>query len=166
MLSLAKPSGVAERSAALKHRTNERPYVLQWNLRAALSRAIDESKQSKAAASKIIESGDFKIDLTGCSAALRGNPLDLTLEEFDVLVFLASHPQSIITPQTLLTTSRTRRRLQQTEFLRALASLQANIDAVAQPGKRYLRTNLGYSTDLTLARSPRRSTSVFDQQQR
>ena len=48
----------------------------------------------------IIESGDFKIDLDGRTVTLCDQELQLTSEEFDVLVFLASHPQSLVTPRT------------------------------------------------------------------
>lgn len=48
----------------------------------------------------MIESGDFKIDLDGRTVTLCDQELQLTSEEFDVLVFLASHPQSLVTPRT------------------------------------------------------------------
>ena len=87
----------------------------------------------------IIECGDFKINLTRRTVAMRGRVLDLTSEEFDVFVFLAGHPQSLITPRTMLSTSWTTHRVRQTEFLRALVSLRNKLDA-ADPGNRYLRT--------------------------
>ena len=46
----------------------------------------------------IIECGDFKFDLTRRTVAVRDRELDRTSEEVDVLVFLAGHPQSLITP--------------------------------------------------------------------
>ena len=70
---------------------------------------------------------------------MRGRQLDLTSEEFDVFLFLAGHPQSLITPHTMLSTSWTAHWVRQTEFLRALVSLRNKLDA-ADPGKRYLRT--------------------------
>ena len=86
-----------------------------------------------------IESGDFKIDLDRRTVTLCGLELWLTSEEFDVLVFLAGHPQSLVTPRTMLATSWTANRLQQTEFLKVLISLRKKLDA-AGPGKHYLRT--------------------------
>jgi DNA-binding response OmpR family regulator len=88
----------------------------------------------------IIESGDFSINLIGRSTTLRGVPLDLSAEEFDVLVFLASHPRNLITPRTMLATNWPSRRIRQTGFLRALISLRAKLNALAAPGKQYLRT--------------------------
>jgi DNA-binding response OmpR family regulator len=41
---------------------------------------------------------DFKINLDERMVTLRDHELRLTSEEFDVLVFLASHPQSLVAP--------------------------------------------------------------------
>jgi two-component system KDP operon response regulator KdpE len=87
-----------------------------------------------------MQSGDFNIDLTRRTVTVRGDELDVTSEDFDALVFLASHPQSMITARTLLTTTWTADRVRQTEFLRVLVSLRAKLDAAASPGKHYLRT--------------------------
>ena len=46
-----------------------------------------------------IRFGDFKINLNERIVMLRDQELQLTSEEFDVLVFLASHPRSLVTPQ-------------------------------------------------------------------
>ena len=87
----------------------------------------------------MIESGDFKIVLDERTVTLRGRELELTSEEFDVLVFLASDHQSLVTPRTMLATSWTESRPRQTEFLTALISLRKKRDA-AGPSKHYLRT--------------------------
>ena len=94
---------------------------------------LDPSKAAK-------EAGDFRIDMVRRCVALCGRALDLTPEEFDVLVFLAGHRQRMITPRTLLATSWSEHRVRQTEFLRVLLSLRAKIETAAAPGKRYLRT--------------------------
>ena len=88
----------------------------------------------------IIESGDFSINLIGRTVTLRGVPLDLSAEEFDVLVFLAGHPRNLITPRTMLATSWPSHRIRQTGFLRALISLRGKLNALAAPGNHYLRT--------------------------
>jgi DNA-binding response OmpR family regulator len=87
----------------------------------------------------MIESGDFKIDLDERTVILSGQELQLTSEEFDVLVFLVGHPRRMVTPHTLLTTARTANRVQKTEFLRVLISLRQKLDA-AGSGRHYLRT--------------------------
>jgi len=86
----------------------------------------------------MLEFGAFSIDLARRTATLRGQTLDLTPEELDVLIFLAGHPQSMITPHTMLSTKTNQ--LHQTEFLKTLLSLRAKIDAAAGPGTHYLRT--------------------------
>ena len=115
----------------------------QWNLRGLFNRAGDKAKEVTAPATLSageIQSGDFTIDLTRRRVTVRGDQLDLTSEEFDALVFLTSHPQRMITPHTLLTTSWTADRFRQTGFLRVLLSLRAKLEAVAGRGKHYLRT--------------------------
>ena len=87
----------------------------------------------------MIDAGDFKIDLAGHRVSVRGQELQLRPEEFDVLVFLAGHPQSLVTPRTVLATSWTSDPLRRTEFLRVLLSLRKKLDAVGL-GKQYLRT--------------------------
>ena len=87
----------------------------------------------------IIDSGDFKIDLATRTATLCGGNLSLTAEEFDVLVFLAGHPQSMVTPHTRLATSWTANGLRRTDFLRVLMTLRKKLDAAGH-GKHYLKT--------------------------
>jgi len=140
-VGLLNPASSAEDAATGKL---ENQMSSTWSLRELLTRANHNAPKRVAdhpdAPSKgIIECGDFKIDLTRRTVTMRGRELDLTSEEFDVLVFLAGHPQSLITPRTMLSTSWTAHWVRQTEFLRALVSLRNKLDA-ADPGKRYLRT--------------------------
>lgn len=85
------------------------------------------------------EVGDFTINTAERTAMLRGQDLRLSSEEFDVLVFLTTHPQRCVTPHTMLATSWTSDGLHQTEFLKALLTLQKKLDAVVA-GNQYLRT--------------------------
>ena len=115
-----------------------------WNLRQILLKKRDsaperETAEKSVSLSGMIESGDFKIDLAARTVTLRGGDLPLTSEEFDVLVFLAGHPQRLVTPHTMLATSWTANGLRQTEFLRVLISLRKKLDAAGQ-GKHYLKT--------------------------
>jgi two-component system phosphate regulon response regulator OmpR len=113
-------------------------------LQQSFARASDRASTRSALAEQfspedMIEFGEFRIDIRNRTVALCGQNLELTSEEFDVLVFLIGHPQRLITPHTLLTTSWTTNQQRQTEFLPALLSLRKKLDA-ASPGKRYLRT--------------------------
>jgi two-component system, OmpR family, KDP operon response regulator KdpE len=115
-----------------------------WDLRQLFAKTRDgelerNTAEKSVSLTRMIESGDFKIDLAERTVTLRGQELRLISEEFDVLVFLASHPQRLVTPRTILATSWTANRLRQTEFLRALISLRKKLDA-AGPGKHFLRT--------------------------
>lgn len=108
--------------------------ITAWN-------RIPQSKMSKEdLLGGVIESGDFSINLVGRTATLGGVLLDLSAEEFDVLVFLASHPRNLITSRTMLATNWPPHRIRETEFLRALLSLRGKLNALAAPGKQYLRT--------------------------
>ena len=98
-----------------------------------------ETAGQGAALPGIIESGDFRIDLAAHTVYLLGHELQLTPQEFDVLVFLAAHPQRLVTPHTVLATNWTKDPLRRTEFLKALLSLRQKLDAAAS-GKHYLRT--------------------------
>jgi len=109
----------------------------KWSLRTLLgSRKAPDSGMQREIRTEI---GDFKIDLARRTAMLRDQDLFLSSEEFDVLVFLASHPQRLVTPHTVLATNWDAHQLRQTDFLKALISLRKKLDA-ANPGKHYLRT--------------------------
>lgn len=116
----------------------------KWSLRQLLAYTWDRTPEGDTSEQSVsfagmIESGDFKIDLDERTVTVRGRELPLTSEEFDVLVFLASHPQRLVTPHTMLATSWIANRPQRTEFLRVLISLRKKLDAVG-PGQHYLRT--------------------------
>ena len=90
-------------------------------------------------AREILEIGDFRIDTRRHRATLRGEPLELTGEEFDVLVFLTTNPQRMVTPQNTLATHWPGARTQQIQFLRGLLSLRKKLENAAT-GQQYLRT--------------------------
>src|SRR5260370_38843163 len=115
-----------------------------WSLRQCITKTwgrVPQREQGEASDSltERIEFGDFRIDLDERTVTLDGQELRLTPEEFNVLVFLSRHPQSMVTPRTKLATSWTANRLQQTEFLTTLISLRKKLDA-PRPANHYLRT--------------------------
>jgi len=115
-----------------------------WSLRQLITNTCGrvpqrDTAEDTASLTERIEFGDFRIDLDERTVILDGQELRLTPEEFDVLVFLSSHPQSMVTPRTTLATSWTANRLRLTEFLTTLISLRKKLDP-AGPGKHYLRT--------------------------
>ena len=98
-----------------------------------------DATEKELSVSDVIESGDFRIDTASRTATLRGEKLELSFEEFDVLVFLVNHPQRLISPRTILATSWATNPPRQTEFLRVLLSLRKKLDTIGE-GKHYLRT--------------------------
>jgi two-component system KDP operon response regulator KdpE len=86
-----------------------------------------------------IAAGDFRIDLENRTATLRGRPLQLTGEEFELLLFLIEHPRKLVTQQTRLATNWAGYGLRQTEFLRVLLSLRKKLDSESS-SQHYLRT--------------------------
>jgi two-component system KDP operon response regulator KdpE len=86
-----------------------------------------------------ITAGDFRIDLENRTATLRGLPLQLTGEEFDLLVFLIDHPRKLVTQQTRLATNWFGHGLRETEFLRVLLSLRKKLDSEGS-SQHYIRT--------------------------
>jgi len=85
----------------------------------------------------VIETGDFRIDLSRRSVTLRGRELRLSAEEFDLLVFLTSHPKKMVTPSTTLSTNWPGQGIRQTDFFHVLLSLRKKLD---DTGTHYLRT--------------------------
>ncbi len=110
-----------------------------WSLRQLFTKtAVAVRGADHARSTEVIEAGDFKINMVDRTATLLGERLPLTTEEFDVLVFMTSHPQRVVTPRTTLTTNWTNDASRHTEFLKALLSLRKKLEALN--GKRYLRT--------------------------
>jgi DNA-binding response OmpR family regulator len=111
-----------------------------WSLRRVFRKSTTKPANVDAVPSAAkIEIGDFVINTIERTATVQGENLRLTSAEFDVLVFLTTHPQRCVTPRTVLATNWTDDDHHQTEFLKALLSLRRKLDAVAD-GKQYLRT--------------------------
>jgi DNA-binding response OmpR family regulator len=113
-----------------------------WAFRQLITKNLKSERvvaEEEASIAQVIESGAFKIDLSQRIASLGGQELQLTSEEFDVLVFLSGHPQKLVTPNTVLSTNWSLNGSRHTQFLRVLLSLRAKLEA-AEPGQHYLRT--------------------------
>ncbi|HVO81027.1 MAG TPA: winged helix-turn-helix domain-containing protein [Terriglobales bacterium] len=88
---------------------------------------------------EVIDTGDFHIDLQAHQVTVRGRQIELTSEEFDMLVFLAGHPRRVVTPSTQLNTRWGEHEVRQTQFLRVLTALRQKIEAAAGRAG-YIRT--------------------------
>ena len=67
-------------------------------VRAALRRASLQQEPE----SDVIEIGHFRIDAPNHSVHVKGHEIRLTPKEFDVLVYLARHPDKVVTHRSLL----------------------------------------------------------------
>lgn len=83
-------------------------------VRAGLRRA-GVAPQTEATEIKI---GDFYVDLAKRHVTVRGNEVRLTPKEFDLLVYLVSHPGKVITHRTLLAAIWGGNSTEQPEYLR------------------------------------------------
>jgi len=87
----------------------------------------------------VVRVGDFRIDFEQRTAFVRDKKLDLAHAEFDLLVYLVSHPKRMVTGQTMLSTHWDHDRVHQTQFLQVLLSLRKKLEA-AGAGQHYIRT--------------------------
>jgi len=98
-----------------------------------------KSRSAESRRPRVIEAGDFMIDLERFTASVRGHDLRLTAAEFELLVFLVGHRRKVVTPRTLLVTRWTPREVHQEDFLPVLQSLRRKLEAEI-PTQHYLRT--------------------------
>lgn len=85
-------------------------------IRAALRRA--QTAKIDDAASPILEVGDFRLDLEDRRVTVNGAEVHLTPKEYDLMVYLISHPGKVLTHRTLLTSIWGGESVEQTEYLR------------------------------------------------
>jgi two-component system, OmpR family, KDP operon response regulator KdpE len=116
-------------------------------IRAALRRA--QSAKPDEAVSPVLEVGDFRLDLENRSVAVNGLEVHLTPKEYDLMVYLVSHPGKVLTHRTLLTAVWGGESVDQTEYLRVfVGQLRKKIEP--QPATpRYILTEpwIGYRFD-------------------
>ncbi len=93
-----------------------------------------------------IEVGDFRIDLAGHRAFVRGEEVRLTPKEFDLLVYFARHPEKVITHAVLLRSVWGPQSVNQNEYLRVfVGQLRKKIES-GENENRYIVTEpwIGY----------------------
>ena len=69
-------------------------------------------------ASPVLEAGDFRVDLENRRVSVKGAEVHLTPKEYDLMVYLVSHPGKVLTHRTLLTSIWGGDSAEQTEYLR------------------------------------------------
>lgn len=93
---ITKPFSVRELAARVK--ANLRKYEV---VSVADVKPVETPNEEKKKESKIVV-GDLELDLDKFEVKVRGEIIDLTLREFEVLKFLASQPEQVVTRETLL----------------------------------------------------------------
>ena len=92
---ITKPFSVRELVARVK--ANLRKVDVVSNVQQYIPKNTEKKKKEN----KIVV-GDLELDLDKFEVKVRGEIIDLTLREFEVLKFLASQPEQVITRETLL----------------------------------------------------------------
>jgi two-component system KDP operon response regulator KdpE len=96
-------------------------------LRAVLRRAPHGQAES---ASPVLEVGDLRIDFDQRLVAVSGKPTRLTPKEFDLLAYMARHPNRVLTHHTLLGAVWGGDYVEQVEYLRVfVGQLRKKIEA-------------------------------------
>lgn len=91
---ITKPFSVRELVARVKANLRKVEAV-------STNKVVEPSSEERKRESKIIV-GDLELDLDKFEVKVRGEIIDLTLREFEVLKFLASQPEQVVTRETLL----------------------------------------------------------------
>jgi two-component system KDP operon response regulator KdpE len=115
-------------------------------VRAALRRA---SAAKPDAAAPVLEVGEFRVDLENRSVVVKGSEVHLTPKEYDLMVYLVSHPGKVLTHRTLLTSVWGGESAEQTEYLRVFVG-QLRKKVEPEPASpRYILTEpwIGYRFD-------------------
>src|SRR5919107_1047375 len=115
-------------------------------VRAALRRA---SAAKPDAAAPVLEVGEFRVDLENRSVVVKGSEVHLTPKEYDLMVYLVSHPGKVLTHRTLLTSIWGGESAEQTEYLRVFVG-QLRKKVEPEPASpRYILTEpwIGYRFD-------------------
>lgn len=93
---ITKPFSVRELVARVKANLRKVEAISTTNT--GIVEIVNEEKKKE---SKIVV-GDLELDLDKFEVKVRGETIDLTLREFEVLKFLASQPEQVVTRETLL----------------------------------------------------------------
>jgi two-component system KDP operon response regulator KdpE len=115
-------------------------------IRATLRRAAAVKGEEAA---PVLEVGDFRIDLENRSVAVKGSTVYLTPKEYDLMVYLVSHPGKVLTHRTLLTSIWGGESSEQTEYLRVFVGQLRKKVEPEPAAPRYILTEpwIGYRFD-------------------
>jgi two-component system KDP operon response regulator KdpE len=87
-------------------------------LRARVRASLRRPELGVADGAKIIETGDFRVNLETRSVSMRGQEIRLTPKEYELLVYLVRHPGKVHTHRVLLSVVWGKEYIEQPEYLR------------------------------------------------
>ena len=87
-------------------------------LRARVRSALRRPELGASGGAKIIETGDFRVNLETRSVSMRGQVIRLTPKEYDLLIYLIRHPGKVHTHRVLLSVVWGKDYIEQPEYLR------------------------------------------------
>ncbi len=84
--------------------------------------------------SRVLEAGDFRVDLEARALTVGDRQVHLTPKEYDLLIYLIRHPGKVLTHRTLLTAVWGGNFVEQTEYLRVfIGQLRKKIEPDSTP---------------------------------
>jgi two-component system KDP operon response regulator KdpE len=113
-------------------------------VRASLRRA--NTSPANENTPKLLQSGDFYVDLEARKVKVRGGEIHLTPKEFDLLIYFMNHPGKVLTHHTLLAAVWGGDYVEQDQYLRVfVGNLRKKLETDAS-GKNYILTEpwVGY----------------------
>ncbi len=105
-------------------------------VRAALRRSLTPEQPE----APIVEVGHFRIDIPARRVEVKQQEIHLTPKEFDLLVYLARHPEKVITHRALLAAVWGPNSVGQTEYLRVFVGRLRKKIELDESAPRYIRT--------------------------
>jgi two-component system KDP operon response regulator KdpE len=115
-------------------------------LLARVRAALRRTSATEPSENAVIDIGDFRIDVPGRRVEVRNREVHLTPKEFDVLVYLARHPDKVVTHRALLAAVWGPNSLEQTEYLRVCVGHMRKKLEPEEAAPRYILTEpwVGY----------------------
>lgn len=115
-------------------------------LLARVRAALRRSSQARGQEDPVVEIGDFRIDVQAHNVRVRDHEVRLTPKEFDLLLYMARHPNRVLTHRALLSSIWGENSVEQPEYLRVFVGhLRKKIEP-EEGAPRYILTEpwIGY----------------------
>ena len=77
-------------------------YLLRWKLKIEVANTTNTVQETPEQDANLVVVGDLTLDLKKVEARVKGEVVDLTIKEFEVLKYLAAQPGEVVTREMLL----------------------------------------------------------------